>query len=131
MREARAMIVALLVAGIALGGCGGDSGSAGASDSGIRGTVMMGPTCAVEVVGENCADKPYATDIRVIDTGTGEQVATASSGANGHFAIALPAGQYRLEPPSSASPPQAAPVEVTVPPDRYAGTTIRFDSGIR
>jgi hypothetical protein len=131
MREARPMMIALFAAAIAVGGCGGNGGSAGASDSGIRATVLIGPTCAVEVVGENCADKPYATDIRVIDTGTGEQVATASSDTNGHFEIALPAGDYRLEPESSASPPSAAPVEVAVPPDRYAATTIRFDSGIR
>jgi hypothetical protein len=131
MRGAKPTVMALLVAGIAVGGCGGGRDSAGASDSGIRGTVMIGPTCAVEVVGENCADKPYATDIRVIDTGTGEQVATVSSGTNGHFEIALPAGDYRLEPQSSASPPSAAPVEVAVRPDRYASTTIQFDSGIR
>lgn len=123
--------ISLLLAGIAVGGCGRDGGSASVSDSGIRATVVIGPTCAVEVVGKNCADKPYATDLRVIDAGTGEQVATASSGTNGHFEIALPAGHYRLQPQSSASPPRAAPVDVAVRPHRYAATTIRFDSGIR
>jgi hypothetical protein len=131
MREARPVMIALFVAGIAVAGCGGEGRSASTSDSGIRGTVMIGPTCAVEMVGENCADKPYATDIRVIDTGTGEQVATASSGTDGHFEIALPAARYRLEPESSTSPPGAEPVEVTVPPNRYATTRIQFDSGIR
>jgi hypothetical protein len=131
MRTAMPILIALLVAGIGLGGCGGSGGSAGASDSGIHGTVVIGPTCAVEVVGEQCADKPYATDLRVIDPSTGKQVATASSGTNGHFEMALPAGRYRLQPASSAFPPRAAPVVVAVPPHRYVATTIRFDSGIR
>jgi len=128
MRKAMPIVIVVCVAAFAVGGCGGGSA---ASDSGIRGRVVIGPSCPVQVVGENCADKPYATDLRVIEPSTKEQVATTSSGANGRFEVALPAGRYRLEPPGSATLPRAAPVEVVVPPHRYATTTIRFDSGIR
>jgi hypothetical protein len=131
MGKATTKVIATFVAAIALAGCGETGGSAGSSGSGIRGRVVIGPTCPVQVVGEHCADKPYATDLRVIESGTGERVATTSSGGNGRFAVALPAGRYRLEARGSAALPQAAPVEVVVPPHRYATTTIRFDSGIR
>lgn len=131
MNNAVLLGIAAIVAGTAIAGCGRDGGTAGASDSGIRGTVLIGPTCAVEVVGGNCADKPYATDLRVVDSGTGDQVATASSSANGHFEVALPAGGYRLAAGSPGSLPRATPVSVTVRPHSYEQVTIRFDSGIR
>jgi hypothetical protein len=119
------------MAGMAIAGCGGAGGSTTATNSGVRGTVMIGPTCAVEQVGQKCADQPYGTELRIVDLSSGDQVATVTSGPNGRFEVALPSGRYRIEPASSRSPPSAAPVDVNVPAHRYAAVTINFDSGIR
>jgi hypothetical protein len=115
---------------IALTGCAG-GGSSTTASSGVRGTVLIGPTCAAQRVGQDCADKPYAAELRVVDPASNQQVATLSSGANGRFEVALSPGRYRIESGSSKSLPRAEPVEVTVPPHRYVNVMLRFDSGIR
>ncbi len=129
LRPSAFFAVAPVVA-IALTGCA-NGGSSTASSSGVRGTVMIGPTCAVQRVGQECADKPYAAELRVVDSADNQQVATVSSGANGRFEVALSPGRYRIESANSKSPPRAEPVEVTVPPHRYVNVSLRFDSGIR
>jgi hypothetical protein len=85
----------------------------------------------VERVGQNCADRPYAAGLRVVDAASGEEAGTTSSGDDGRFEIALPPGRYRIESESGSGPPTAAPVAVSVPSHGYATATIRFDSGIR
>jgi hypothetical protein len=115
---------------MAMAACGGGGGSP-RIDSGIRGTVMIGPACPVQRVGLDCADEPYATELRIVDPVSGKRVAEASSDASGHFEVALPPASYRLEPASSKSPPSAQPVDANVPPHHYVRVAIRFDSGIR
>jgi hypothetical protein len=123
--------IAVIVAGAAIAGCSGNGDSANLASSGIRGAVVIGPTCAVQRVGQRCADEPYATELRIVDLKNDEQVATVTSDANGRFEVALAPGQYRIEPASSRSPPSAAPVDVEVAAQRYAAIRIHFDSGIR
>jgi hypothetical protein len=118
------------VLAIALIGCAG-GGSSTTASSGVRGTMVIGPTCAAQRVGQDCADKPYAAEVRVLDSASNQQVATLSSGANGRFEAALSPGRYRIEAVSPESPPTLEPVEVTVPPHRYVEVMLRFDSGIR
>ena len=121
--------------GVLLGGliaCGGGA-AAPALDSGIEGLVLIGPTCPVEQVGQDCDDKPYAGAIRILDASSGEVVATARSGDDGRFRVALQPGSYRLEPVAAPSGglPFGKPIDVVVRPHTYEEVTVSFDSGIR
>jgi hypothetical protein len=125
MRRFIAVVFAGLIA------CGGGA-AAPATDSGIDGVVLIGPTCPVEQVGQDCEDKPYAGSIKIIDASSGEVVATAHSDADGKFRVALAPGSYRLEPAAaSGGLPYGKPIDVVVRPHTYEVVTVSFDSGIR
>ena len=126
----RRFVVVLLAGLIA---CGGGGSATPAPDSGIEGLVLIGPTCPVEQVGQDCDDKPYAGQVRIFDAATGEVVATARSGEDGRFRVALPPGSYRLEPvaPSASGLPFGKPIDVEVRAHIYEHVTVSFDSGIR
>jgi hypothetical protein len=103
--------------------------------SGIRGTVVLGPTCAVEQEpGANdpvpCLT-PYSANLVVLDD-EGAVVARVTSGAEGTFQIELQPGEYVVTPATGADTyPIAQPVSVTVPPGQYASVEINYDTGIR
>ncbi|MGQ0669097.1 MAG: MSCRAMM family protein [Actinomycetota bacterium] len=122
----RPFVFALLLA--VLDACA-DSPAAG--DSGIRGIVLIGPACPVEVAGSPCPDVPLAAEIEV--TQDGELVNTIRSGEDGRFSIDLSPGEYVLEgvEPNPGAPPTAKPLAVTVRPHEYTQVTFLFDSGIR
>jgi hypothetical protein len=103
--------------------------------SGIRGTVLLGPTCPVG--GEPGDDNPvpcvtaYAAMLVVLDS---ESVAVAhvTSGADGRFSVNLPPGDYVVTPSTGVdSYPIAQPVSVIVSPGTYAEVEINYDTGIR
>jgi hypothetical protein len=122
-------LVAVVFAGLIA--CGGGA-AAPATDSGIEGLVLIGPTCPVEQVGQECDDKPYAGAIKIVDASSGEVVTTMRSGDDGRFRVALPPGSYRLEPvPASGGLPYGKPIDVLVRPHTYEEVTVSFDSGIR
>jgi hypothetical protein len=122
-------LVGMLLAGLIA--CGGGA-AAPASESGIDGLVLIGPTCPVEQVGQDCDDKPYVGEVRIIDVSSGEVVATARSGDDGKFRVALAPGSYRLEPVASANGlPYGKPIDVVIRPQTYEQVTVSFDSGIR
>ncbi len=123
-------LVWVLLAGLIA--CGGGGVAAPALDSGIDGLMLIGPTCPVEQVGQDCDDKPYAGEVRIIDRSTGNLVATARSRDDGRFRVALRPGSYRLEPIAApAGLPFGKPVDVAVRPHMYEQVTVSFDSGIR
>lgn len=101
--------------------------------SGIRGTVILGPTCPVE---QNpplpqCADKPYQTLVAVFKASDAvHAVALIESGKDGMFSVSLPPGDYTLGAGESMLP-RCSHLSVTIPPDAYASTTISCDTGIR
>jgi hypothetical protein len=103
--------------------------------SGIRGTVLLGPTCPVESSpGANDAVPcltPYAATLVVLDN-EGVKVATVTSGDDGKFQIELAPGDYVVTPESGTdSYPIAQPQSVTVSAGIYTEIEVNYDTGIR
>lgn len=102
-------------------------------NSGIRGTVSLGPTCPVMRIPPDpqCADKPYAVAITVYRAGSQTPFIIGSSNASGAFELSLPPGSYTLSAGSGTMLPRCAEVEVTVSANKYISTAISCDTGIR
>lgn len=99
--------------------------------SGIRGIVLLGPTCAAQPAYASPCITPYATELVILDD-NGNKVATVSSGDDGHFEIALPPGDYTIQPtPGPDGVPSGTPVPVTVLDDDYTDVEVDYDTGIR
>ncbi len=102
-------------------------------DSGIRGSVLLGPVCPVEQnpPAPQCAERPYSTLVVVFRTSDPvHAIAFAQSNASGTWSVALPPGSYVLGAGESASP-QCDHPNVTVTAGAYASATVRCDTGIR
>ncbi len=100
--------------------------------SGLDGLVLVGPTCPVVRIGQDCPDRPLATTLVVQDRDGRRDLFTIRSGDDGRFRVALSPGEYRLVPASSGLPyPRGGPQQVTVEPGRYTPVTVLYDSGIR
>jgi len=125
----RLALIALVVAAA----CGGGRTMNTFADSGIEGTVTIGPQCPVERADSPCPDRPLAAEIRFVERVSGRVVTTARSGSDGRFRVSLPPGAYTLEPvsPSSSGIPFGKPVEATVRAHAYTTVDVSFDSGIR
>ena len=109
------------------------AGGLGAGPSGIEGTVLRGPICPVEREDEPCPDEPFSAFFHVFDL-EWNGIAKFHSTEEGWFHIALPPGDYVIEPDESAPlmpPPAAHRVVVTVPESGFATVTLSFDTGIR
>lgn len=105
-----------------------------ATDSGVEGIVLAGPTCPVERADSPCPDQPAEAEIQVTDPDTQEVILVARSGADGRFRIPLPPGEYVLLalPARPAGPPVSSkPEPVTVRAGRFTEITLRIDTGIR
>jgi len=102
------------------------------TNSGIEGTVTIGPMCPVERPDSPCPDQPYAATI-VIEDDQGVEVARAQSGADGRFRVDLPPGRYTLVPqsPNGAQLPYGAEQQVEVRAGEYTHVDVQYDSGIR
>jgi len=125
------LIALVLLAGLVAGACAGQVAGAGATDSGIRGRAVAGPTCPVERADSPCPDRPLVATIVVTDP-SGKQVKQARSGADGRFEITLEPGTYRVEGDSSTSMQRSTPpITVTVHRWQFTTVTIQFDTGIR
>ncbi|OHA83695.1 MAG: hypothetical protein A2408_00295 [Candidatus Yonathbacteria bacterium RIFOXYC1_FULL_52_10] len=102
-------------------------------NSGIRGVVMIGPTCPVvqfPPTGE-CDDKPYETTIDIYNS-AGARMAVATSESDGTFEVSLPPGTYTLKPNMpQGRMPSAGEQTVTVLATGYVEVTVQYDSGIR
>jgi hypothetical protein len=124
-------LTALAVTVCALAACG--AGAAAPQDSGIVGRVLIGPTCPVVQVGQDCADRPFRAAIRIHKAGQSNVVAVAHSGKEGRFRVALAPGRYVLVPvqPNGGAPPRAGPVAVRVRAHAWTKVKITYDSGIR
>lgn len=103
--------------------------------SGIRGTVLLGPTCpGGQDPGANdpvpCVTS-YAAMLVILNS-DGVRVTEVSSGADGKFQVDLPPGEYVVTPVSGADTyPIAQPVSVTVSSGGFVDVEINYDTGIR
>ncbi len=102
------------------------------TDSGVRGTATIGPTCPVERMPPDpaCADKPYAGSF-TIKTKSGTTVTTFSSAADGSFSVSLSPGTYEVNLSAGSVMPSMASQEFTVVAGAFTQLELSVDSGIR
>ena len=129
-------LAVFVVFALAAAGCSeiGLSFETPAPPSGIRGTVLLGPTCPMgSEPGANdpvpCLT-PYAAELVVLDL-ENVVVERITSGDDGKFAVDLEPGEYVIAPEGGNPYPIAQPVPVTVAPGQYAEVEINYDTGIR
>ncbi len=101
--------------------------------SGVRGTVLLGPTCPVmrDPPDPKCADKPYATTITVRREGSGSVFATGKSNDKGVFEFSLPPGSYVFSAEGGKMLPRCNETKATVSLGEYSDVAISCDTGIR
>jgi hypothetical protein len=101
-------------------------------DSGVRGTVLLGPTCPVETLESPCPDRPLPdVEVQVL---RGEDVVTSvRSDGDGRFTVALDPGDYVLRAVIKPGGPgmSSKPVDVSVANGDFVEVTVPVDSGIR
>ena len=124
-------LVSLLVL-LLLTACASDGGDEAASSSGVRGQVLLGPTCPVVQQGSPCPDEPVGGAV-VRALSDGEAIAQTTSGEDGRFELELPPGRYTLEAVVDPDGPGmfAKPVAVTVTTGAFVEVAVPVDSGIR
>jgi hypothetical protein len=98
-------------------------------DSGVRGMVLLGPTCPVQHPGHSCV-QPYRALITIRREPGGKLIVRVRSASDGRFTASLPAGRYMLQPRNGTPFPRAQSQTMTVRPHRFTAVTIRFASGI-
>jgi hypothetical protein len=132
----RAPLAAVLIAlVVACSPSAGGSPSPQASlvlTSGIRGVVLLSPTCGVQSADASPCVTPYAASMVITDA-SGATVGRVASGPDGRFEIALPPGNYVITP---ANGPNGVPfaqsaIPVNVVQDQYTPVEVDYDSGIR
>lgn len=102
--------------------------------SGVRGVVMLGPTCPVmrDPPDPACADKPYATPVAIYRASDPvHALVLTRSDADGMFEAQLPPGQYTVGAEGGATLPRCATQEFSVAADTYTSVEVSCDSGIR
>lgn len=127
----RLPLVSLLVL-LLFTACASDGGDEAASSSGVRGQVLLGPTCPVVQEGSPCPDEPVGgVEVRALTDG--ETIAETTSGEDGRFELELPPGLYTLEAVVDPGGPGmfAKPVAVTVTAGAFVEVVLPVDSGIR
>jgi hypothetical protein len=130
------LLAAVALVAVVIGGCSEIGlGETLAPPSGIRGTVLLGPTCPIG--GEPGAHDPvpcltpYSAELVVLDLES-VVVERITSGTDGKFTVDLPPGEYVIAPEGGENPyPIAQPVPVTVAPGQYIEVEINYDTGIR
>ena len=113
---------------------GGNGGGILPYNSGVRGIVLLGPTCPVmrEPPDPQCADKPYQTTVSVSRANdTTHTFANIESGKDGTFELSLPPGDYVINAKGGATLPRCQETSATVGPEGYTPITISCDTGIR
>jgi hypothetical protein len=118
---------------VVVAGCAGSSSiRTGDFSTGFHVVVTIGPTCPVEGPGQECGDKPYETDLIIVEKASRKVVARIRADENGRTGITgMKPGAYSILPPSTSGPPSASPVDFTVREGKITEVKMSFDSGIR
>jgi hypothetical protein len=115
--------------------CGNASPGERTPDSGVRGTVMLGPLCPVEVAGSRtpCPDQPVNGFVTASDEGG--EVARVRTDVVGRFELPLDPGTYTvvavLDTADGAGPPTPIPQTVVVREGSFTDVDLEVDTGIR
>ena len=126
-----ASMVGLVLATLACGSVG-PSPTPTPPANGIRGTVLLGPTCPVASPGfDTPCVTPYAATLVLTDR-DGKRVATTTAGTDGRFEFVVPPGHYTVAPQPGGDPFPVAQVEdVQVDAGQFVEIQINYDTGIR
>ena len=104
--------------------------------SGMRGKVILGPTCPVlrDPPDPSCDDKPFATELLLIEI-TGDKarnVKRFNSTKDGAFSFEVSPGRYRIQSATNNTLTFCSSVdEIVVTSKDYTEAIIHCDSGIR
>ena len=103
-----------------------------ADETGIKGTVLMGPTRPGPAMVGQSNEAPFRATFHVLDVDN-KAVTSFKSDENGFFTVLLPPGEYTIVPDASAPFPHTRRQRktVTVPEDGFADVILRFDTGMR
>ena len=101
--------------------------------SGIRGTVLLGPTCSAAQNQGNpaCTNRPYSAAVALYADGATVPLTSTRSDNAGNFAFSVPPGEYFLQGVTGRVLPDCGNASVAVPEQGYALATIYCDTGIR
>jgi len=102
----------------------------------LVGVAAAGPVCPVERFPPDpaCAPRPVVGATIVVLDLTGREVASAVTGADGTYRVAVPAGSVRVQAARVAGLMRApAPIDVVVPagPGAWLRVDLAYDTGIR
>jgi hypothetical protein len=99
--------------------------------SGIRGRVLIGPTCARPAAAATPCVEPYVARLLILDR-DGEVAAEVTSGADGRYEARLPPGTYVVAPVPGGDPfPNARAQTVSVDEGEFAIVDVEYDTGAR
>jgi hypothetical protein len=105
------------------------------SSSGIKGVVLLGPTCPVErnPPDPQCNDKPYQGNFVLTSPDATRILKTFSSDVSGKFTVRVSPGVYaiRLAPSQSPYPRCNSAGTIQVGAGVYTTASISCDTGIR
>lgn len=125
------LAASIAVAALLLAACGEPVPTADAN-TGIRGLVLRGPTCAVEQPGQSPCVAPYAATLVITAVEDGAVVARVTSGDAGTFEVLVPPGDYVIAPQPGGDPfPVGQPVAVHVDAGAFTEVEVAYDTGIR
>ncbi len=105
-----------------------------AGRTGISGKATAGPVCPVERVPPDpaCEPRPVADAVIVIRDASGDEVARATTGADGTYFAALAPGSYSVQPLATKGILGVpGPAGVTVVDGFTTTVDLAFDTGIR
>ena len=135
MRSLVRILLGSVAIAVAAFGCTSPSATSPvARDTGIGGIATAGPVCPVEQnpPDPKCAPRPVAGATIVIRDGSGAQVAVAISDQGGRYFVALPPGQYLIDPqPVQGLLGTAAKQPAGVAAGAITDVALDYDTGIR
>ena len=120
----------VVVVVIGLGACA-KAAPQGGTNSGIQGTVTVGPQCPVVQAESPCPDTPFDGKVQV--SRGGGVIAQVQVDAQGSYWIALVPGTYVVLPmvAGNGGLPRATPQTVVVRDGAFTQADLTIDTGIR
>lgn len=109
----------------------GQPASAAALRTGVAGTVSQQGCPGPQRIGQGECSHPVAAVRVVLLNAAGKVAASASSGEDGRFTIAAPAGSYLLHAEIDGMYPRCPDVDVTVRKGKLTRADLSCDSGMR